>query len=375
MKHRTLGIIFITATIAAHAQQPQQAQPDDAQTQEGVAPNQQQIPSAQQNGAQPAQQQPGPFDRRVNPPVNWNHNHEVYPNTVQQIDNGDPTIGKRNCDSAPRASAVESATHAVNPNDTNYGGILSEWHRQLVHDLLLSLEFWGLMCALGVIVALLLYLHWLLRQRDQRLRVTVDIVLQLTNSRNFARYHNLRVIKIHNDLVERLNVQYERELRENGDAPREIDSATLPALSFLAPSGQTADLAPEQQTEASGSEHSQEVSSIPSVAAANEFGIEGNSQFRPAGFKKKSPVVDNGGAPTAQSDVDIALARANAAAAGEQPVAGTDAKGDESLEVKNRRLEAQVQALQQHKVALRNQINQLRQASAVGGSDNSGEPQ
>ena len=51
--------------------------------------------------------------------------------------------------------------------------------------------------------------------------------------------------------------------------------------------------------------------------------------------------------PTAQSDVDIALARANAAASGEQPAAGTDAKGEESLEVKNRRLEAQVQALQQ----------------------------
>jgi hypothetical protein len=34
-----------------------------------------------------------------------------------------------------------------------------------------------------------------------------------------------------------------------------------------------------------------------------------------------------------------------------------------------------VQALQQYKVSARNQINQLRQASAVGGSDNSGEPQ
>jgi hypothetical protein len=375
VKHRTLGIVFIAVTLTGNAQQPQKAQPDDPQTQEGVAPNQQQIPGAQQDGADPSQQQPGPFDRRVNPPVNWNHNHEVYPNTVQQPDNGDPTIGKRNCDSAPRPSAVESATHAVNPNDTNYGGILARWHMQLVHDLLLSVEFWGLMCALIAILLLLLYVFWLMRQRDQRLAVTVDIVLQLTNSRNFARYHNLRVIKIHNNLVERINDQYERELRENGDGPREIDSATLPALSFLAPSGQVADSTPEQQTEASDSDRSQEVSSIPSVAAASEFGIEGNSQFRPAGFKKKSPIVDNGGAPTAQSDVDIALARANAAAAAEQPVAGTDAKGDESLEVKNRRLEAQVQALQQHKVALRNQINQLRQASAVAGSDNSGGPQ
>jgi hypothetical protein len=372
MKHRTLGIIFIAATIAAHAQQPQ---PDDAQAQQYAAPNQQQIPGAQQDGAEPSQQQPGPFDRRTNAPVDWNHNHEVYPNTVQQPDNGDPTIGKRNCDSAPRPSAVESATHAVNPSDTNYGGLLSQWHQQLVHDLLMSVEFWGLVCSLVTILFLLLYVLWLQRQRDQRLQVTVDLVLQLTNSRNFARYHNLRVIKIHNDLVERLNDQHERELREDGGAPREIDSATLPASSSLAPSGQDIDSTPQQQPETSGSEQSQEVSSIPSVAAASEFGIEGNSQFRPAGFKKKSPVVDNGGAPTAQSDVDIALARANAAAVGEQPAAGTDAKGEESLEVKNRRLEAQVQALQQRTTSLRNQLNQQRQASAVGGSDNSGEPQ
>ena len=372
MKHRTLGIIFIAATIAAYAQQAQQTQPvqpDDAQAQQYAAPNQQQIPGAQQDGAEPSQQQPGPFDRRVNPPVNWNHNHEVYPNTVQQPDNGDPTIGKRNCDSAPRPSAVESATHAVNPNDTNYGGILARWHMQLVHDLLLSVEFWGLMCALVAILLLLLYVLWLMRQRDQRLAVTVDIVLQLTNSRNFARYHNLRVIKIHNNLVERINDQYERELRENGDGPREIDSATLPALSFLAPSGQVADSTPEQQTEPSDSEQSQEVSSIPSVAAASQYGIDGMTQFKPLGLAKKPQGADSSVAPATQSDVDIALARANAAAAGEQPTAGPDGKGDESLEVKNRRLEAQVQALQQYKVSARNQINQLRQANAAGVMD------
>ena len=350
MKHRTLGIIFIAATLVGNAQQPQKAQPDDPQSQDGVAPNQAFIPGAQQGGAGSSQQQPGPFERRPTPPVNWNHNHEVYPNTDQLPDNGAPTIGQKKCDVTTRPSAVESATHAVNPSDTNYGGILSRWHMQLVHDLLLSVEFWGLMCALVAILLLLLYVLWLMRQRDQRLRVTVDIVLQLTNSRNFARFHNMRVIKIHNELVERLNDQYERELRENGDAPREIDSATLPKLSFLTLSGPSANSTSEQQTEAPGSEQSQEVSSIPSV-------------------------VDNDGTPTAQSDVDIALARANAAAAGEQPAAGTDTKDEESLEVKNRRLEAQVQALQQRTTSLRNQLNQQRQTNAVGGSDNSGEPQ
>jgi hypothetical protein len=375
MKHRTLGIAFIAFTLAGNAQQSQQVQPDDPQSQEGVAPNQAFIPGAHQDGSAPAQQQTGQFERRVSPAPNWNHNHEVYPNTDQLPDNGDPSIGKRNCDSVARPSAVESATHAINPNDINYGGLLSQWHQQLVHDTLLNIEFWTLMCTLAALVFLLFYVLWLKRQREQRLQVTVDIVLQLINSRNFARFHNLRVIKIHNDLVGRLNDQYERELRENGDAPSVIDGATLPPSSLASPSGLTADSAPGQQSQASGNEQPAEISRIPSVAAATEYGIESASLFKPGGFKKKNPVVDNDGVSTAQSDVDIALARANAAAAGEQPATGTDAKGEESLEVKNRRLEAQVQALQQYKVSARNQINQLRQASAVGGSDNSGEPQ
>ena len=375
MKHRTLGIAFIAFTLAGNAQQSQQVQPDDPQSQEGVAPNQAFIPGAHQDGSAPAQQQTGQFERRVSPAPNWNHNHEVYPNTDQLPDNGDPSIGKINCDSVARPSAVESATHAINPNDINYGGLLSQWHQQLVHDTLLNIEFWTLMCTLAALVFLLFYVLWLQRQREQRLQVTVDIVLQLINSRNFARFHNLRVIKIHNDLVGRLNDQYERELRENGDGPREIDGATLPTLSFLAASAQVPELVLEQRTEASESEQSEEVSNIPAVAAASQFGIESASSFKPRGFTKKNSAVDSDGAPTPQSDVDIALARANAAAAGEQPAAAIDAKNEESLEVKNRRLEAQVQALQQYKVSARNQINQLRQANAVGGSDSAGDTQ
>jgi hypothetical protein len=363
MKHRTLGIALIAFTLAGNAQQFQQVQPDDPQSQEGVAPNQAFIPGAHQDGSAPAQQQTGQFERRVSPAPNWNHNHEVYPNTDQLPDNGDPSIGKINCDSVARPSAVESATHAINPNDINYGGLLSQWHQQLVHDTLLNIEFWTLMCTLAALVFLLFYVLWLQRQREQRLQVTVDIVLQLINSRNFARFHNLRVIKIHNDLVGRLNDQYERELRENGDGPREIDGATLPTLSFLAASAQVPELVLEQPEKASN---------IPSVAAASQFGIESASSFKPRGFTKKNS-ADSNGTPTAQSDVDIALARANAAAAGEQSPAGAEATDGEDLAVTNRRLKAQVQALEQHKVSLRSQINHLRQASAAGVTDGTGE--
>jgi len=112
MKHRTLGIALIAFTLAGNAQQFQQVQPDDPQSQEGVAPNQAFIPGAHQDGSAPAQQQTGQFERRVSPAPNWNHNHESIPIRIKLPDNGDPSIGKINCDSVARPSAVESATHA-----------------------------------------------------------------------------------------------------------------------------------------------------------------------------------------------------------------------------------------------------------------------
>jgi hypothetical protein len=393
VKLRTLGIIVIAATLAAHAQQTQSDPPQD---QQGTATDQQAQTGAtadQQGGVpqqntDPEQQQAAPVDPRMNPPVDFNHHHQVYPNTIQQADPGDLTIEQRNCGAALRPSSVDSVTRAINPDDINYGGIFSQWHRELVSDTLLNVEYWVMMCALVAVIVLLLYIYWLLRQRDQRMRVTVDMVLQLINSRNYARYHNLRIIKIHNDLVDRINNQYERELRENGDGPRATDSSAIPGLASIlsgGPSDSQLDLSPDAtsnqfgetsitQTVEAASNRSEHISNIPSVAAATEFGIDRSPRFMQGGFQKKNQGVDANTAGTVQSDVDIALARANAAAAGEQIPVAAGAK-EEDQQVVIRRLTAQVKALEQHKVSLRNQVNQLRQASAAGELDDSGEQQ
>jgi hypothetical protein len=395
VKLRTLGIIIIAATLTAHAQQ---TQPDSPQEQQGTATDQQaqthatadQQGGVQQQNADPGQQQAAPVDPRMNPPVNFSHHHQVYPNTIQQADPGDPTIEQRNCGAALRPRSVDSVTRAINPDDINYGGIFSQWHRELVSDTLLNVVYWVMMCALVAVIVLLLYIYWLLRQRDQRMRVTVDMVLQLINSRNYARYHNLRIIKIHNDLVDRINDQYERELRENGDGPRATDSSAIPGLASILSGGSSEDsqldLSPDAtsnqfdetsitQTVAAASNRSEQISNIPSVAAATEFGIDRSPRFMQGGFQKKNQGVDANTAGTVQSDVDIALARANAAAAGEQIPVAAGAKEEEDQQVVIRRLTAQVKALEQHKVSLRNQVNQLRQASAAGELDDSGEQQ
>jgi len=367
VRTRILGIVFLSIGLAANAQQNEPSQPEQQQS---TASDPQ--AAAPQEGGDPAQQPQNPGLRRAPSTPNWNHNHEVYPNTVQQNDPGDPDIYQRNGDCSRRGSAVDKVTHAINPNDTNYGGLLSQWHQQLVHDLLLSAEFWCLMISFVAIITLLLYILWLLRQRDQRLRITVDIVHQLTNSRNFARFHNLRVIKIHNDLVERLNDQFERELREGGDNQRPIESATLPGVSVVPPTGSTDGGAREAESDVNEIGSAEQPSRIPSVAAANEFGIEGGTSFRPLGLVRKPILADAGENQPEQSDAEIALARANAAAATPSVVPQTAAQ-EEDLRVANRRLTAQVEALTQQRTSLRNQLNQRREATALGEIDHAGE--
>ena len=188
MKHRTLGIIFIAATLARE----RTATPEGAAGRPSVSGRRSAQPGVHSRGATGRCRVIPTAARAVRAKGKSRGQLEPQPRGLSEYGSTarqrGPTIGQKKCDVTTRPSAVESATHAVNPSDTNYGGLLSQWHQQLVHDLLLSVEFWGLMCALGAILLLLLYVLWLMRQRDQRLRVTVDIVLQLTNSRNFARF-------------------------------------------------------------------------------------------------------------------------------------------------------------------------------------------
>jgi hypothetical protein len=375
MNVRTLGVVLFVITLVGHAQQ---APTDNTQQPPAASPDQ---PAAQQEAA-PAQQEGVSAKRGLAAyHANWDHNHEVYPNTVQQVDPGDLMISQRNCDSLRRPGTVEGVTRAINPNDTNYGGILSEWHRQLMHDLLMSVEFWGLMVSFVAIIGLMVYILWLLRQRDQRLRITVDIVQQLTNSRNYARFHNLRVINIHNDLVGRLNDQYEGELRDGGGVPREVDSASMPGPSLYRSETPRVEVAPgttsEASSEAEAAGQSRDQNTIPSIAAANEFGIEGDGaigSFVRGGFTKKPVAPEVGDAPAVQSVAEIALARANADAATASTKTPESEKEDEDMVAKNRRLALQVETLLQQRGALRSQVNQYRQAGASGDLDGVEQP-
>jgi hypothetical protein len=156
----------------------------------------------------------------------FNHCHEVWPGTVQSPETPDPVPEQtKNSPTNRHVSGVSSALSRINPNDVNYGGLLSEWNLHIVDETILEVEFWSSILFGSALVIALAYISWLHRQRDDRYRITVDIIMQLLNSRDYALFHNLRVIKKHNDLVARLNEEF-----DNRDSSSAEQTATKPPV-------------------------------------------------------------------------------------------------------------------------------------------------
>ena len=100
-------------------------------------------------------------------------------------------------------SIVETTLAGVNPQDKDYGSVVADWRKEVFENTLQTLYFWGLLgtaLALGVSIV---GNGWLLRQRDQRLAVSADIVTQLYNAYVTSRARTLEVIGKHNRLVEK----------------------------------------------------------------------------------------------------------------------------------------------------------------------------
>ena len=102
-------------------------------------------------------------------------------------------------------SIVETTLAGVNPQDKDYGSVFADWRKEVFENTLQAFYFWGL---LGTTLASGISIvgnSWLLRQREQRLAVSADIVAQLYNGYITSRARTLEVIGRHNRLVEKYN--------------------------------------------------------------------------------------------------------------------------------------------------------------------------
>jgi hypothetical protein len=340
----------------------QQTHPDAAGQQ--VLAQQQQQPDESNQEVQPeAPVEPVPQQIQQTPPQfhgpyrkDWGHGHEVWPGTVQQAGTDESVCGDSRTYSRDHKAGLDGVAKSVSPNDVNYGGLLALWRLQLVHDTILKSEYWGVVCEGIAITFLLLYIFWMRNQRAERFRMTVDIVHQLLNSRAFARFHANRVIRIHNELVRKLNDEHESKLRSGGSDEFDIAPQQLAIPRAFEITGQEDSIEGDQirpLSEVHHSGNSYKGSTIPLVAAG-EFSVDS---------ELVTPFAGRG-----TNSVEEVLARANAAAAAvdlanSEPVVGED------KDAVIRRLEAQVEAKDQRIRALRNNLNRNRQNEASTGAD------
>lgn len=100
---------------------------------------------------------------------------------------------------------VETTLGAVNPEDKDYGALVDDWRKEVFENTVQTVYLWGLISTtLGLGISMVL-ISWLLRQREQRLTVSADIVAQLYNAYVTSRSRTLEVIGKYNWLVEKYN--------------------------------------------------------------------------------------------------------------------------------------------------------------------------
>jgi hypothetical protein len=360
MKSHLLALVLFGFVPVIYSQQVPPAnagQQVATQEQQSDDPNQE-APTAPTTGAIPQQLPQAPMPNRGPYRRDWSHGHEVWPGTVQQPGTDESAIcGDRSTNFRDRNVGLDGAAKSINPHDVNYGGLLALWRLQLVHDTILKAEYWGVVVEGIAITILLLYVFWMRNQRAERFRMTVDMVHQLLNSRAFARFHATRVINIHNELVRKLNDEYESKLRSGGSDESDIapQQVAIPRLSEIT---EQVDASEANQIMPFSEDHLSEGSSTSSaipVVAAGKFSVD--SRVVNAAFGRRG-----------SNSVEEVLAKANAAASAVD-LTRTEPDEGENKDAKIRRLEAQVEAKDQKIRAMRNNINRNRQHEAGSGDD------
>ena len=104
-------------------------------------------------------------------------------------------------------SGVSTALQKVNPQDKNYGAAIEQGRIAVLEQTVEDFYWWYCVVSTGVLFLLVMYVMWLWREREMRLKVSADIVSQLYNSYVTARAKALDAIEAHNNLAKRYNAK------------------------------------------------------------------------------------------------------------------------------------------------------------------------
>jgi uncharacterized protein YlxW (UPF0749 family) len=133
-----------------------------------------------------------------------------------------------------RGGIWDNALNGINPDDKNLGESVSKWRQLVVAETIHKVVFWTAVgCALSLLFALL-FLYWLLHDRDRRVHISVNILTQIANAYIDARDRALDAIEKHNQLADDYNAlaeklaSLERQKAENQRRIRSESQETVP---------------------------------------------------------------------------------------------------------------------------------------------------
>jgi hypothetical protein len=104
-------------------------------------------------------------------------------------------------------NGVAATLRKVNPQDKDYGAVIEQVRIAVLEQTVEDFYWWYCVVATGILFLLVMYVMWLWKEREMRLKVSADIVSQLYNSYVGARAKALDAIEAHNNLAKRYNTK------------------------------------------------------------------------------------------------------------------------------------------------------------------------
>ena len=137
-------------------------------------------------------------------------------NTNRPRSSYDPAAAGR--PQAAQAGGVSSALQKINPCDKDYGAVVQQAQFAAVQQTVEDFYWRSCMVLTVLLILAVMYIAWLWREREVRLRVSGDIVSQLYNSYVTSRAKAMEMIEQHNRLARRYNAKVEQIATANAEA-------------------------------------------------------------------------------------------------------------------------------------------------------------
>jgi hypothetical protein len=118
---------------------------------------------------------------------------------------------------------VETTLAGINPQNKDYGAVVADWRKEVFETAVNRIYLWSIFILCLVLSVSLLGNVWLLRQRQRRLAISANIVVQLFNAYVGSRAKSLEVMGKYNALVERYNRLHDETSIATSEQPSDSD--------------------------------------------------------------------------------------------------------------------------------------------------------